>query len=205
MMASPPNFSTNYSVDDLSTLGLAEVGDNVRIDRRAAFFGIEHIRIGSNVRIDCFCVITASEVGPVTIGSHVHLATGVTLLGAAAGIEIGDLCTLAPKVSVFSAVEDYTGGAIATPMVPIEYRDPVVAPVAIGPHVIIGASSVIVAGVSIGWGSAVGALSLVSRDVAPGSVVAGCPARAVRERPINRLETLEADFIRSMGAERRGG
>ena len=185
-------------------LGFAEVGRNVRIDRRAAFFGIQHIRIGSNVRIDCFCVVTASEDGKVTIGSHVHLATGVTLLGAAAGIAIGDFCTLAPRVSVFSAVEDYTGGAIATPMVPIEYRDPSVAPVAIEAHVIVGASSVIVAGVTVGRGSAVGALSLVSRDVAPGAVAAGCPARFVRERPVDRLETLEADFLRSLGAESRG-
>ena len=192
--------STNYSPDELESLGFAAIGHDVRIDRRAAFFGIEHVRIGSNVRIDCFCVITASEDGPVRIGSHVHLATGVTMLGAAAGIEIGDFCTLAPRVSVFSAVEDYTGGAIATPMVPLEFRDPVVAPVTIGPHVIVGASSVIVAGVHIGRGSAVGALTLVSRDVAPGDVAAGCPARVVRQRSLDRLDAMETAFLRSVGA-----
>lgn len=49
----------------------------------------------------------------------------------------------------------------------------------------IGSGAVILAGVTVGEGSLVGAGAVVTRDVAPGAVVAGSPARMMRlrERP----------------------
>jgi maltose O-acetyltransferase len=52
-----------------------------------------------------------------------------------------------------------------------------VAPVRIGSRVFIGARAVILPGVTIGDDAIVGAASLVRHDVAPGTVVAGNPAR----------------------------
>jgi acetyltransferase-like isoleucine patch superfamily enzyme len=50
----------------------------------------------------------------------------------------------------------------------------------IGSRCFIGAHSILLPGVSIGDGSIVAAGSVVTRDVAPGSIVAGNPARVVR-------------------------
>ena len=50
----------------------------------------------------------------------------------------------------------------------------------IGSRCFIGARSILLPGVSIGDGSIVAAGSVVTRDVAPGSIVAGNPARVVR-------------------------
>lgn len=55
-----------------------------------------------------------------------------------------------------------------------------VAPIRIGKRVFVGAGSIILKGVTIGDGAVVGAGSVVSRDVPPGAVVAGNPARVVR-------------------------
>lgn len=51
--------------------------------------------------------------------------------------------------------------------------------VIIGRDVVIGANSTILPGVYIGDGAVVGAGSLVNRDVPPGTMVAGVPARVV--------------------------
>jgi UDP-2-acetamido-3-amino-2,3-dideoxy-glucuronate N-acetyltransferase len=46
----------------------------------------------------------------------------------------------------------------------------------------IGANATIIAGVTIGAGSLVGAGSVVTKDVAPGMIVAGNPAKVIRKR-----------------------
>jgi maltose O-acetyltransferase len=56
-----------------------------------------------------------------------------------------------------------------------------VAPVRIGARAFIGAGAIILPGVTIGDDAIVGAGSVVRRDVAPGTVVGGNPARALLE------------------------
>jgi maltose O-acetyltransferase len=56
-----------------------------------------------------------------------------------------------------------------------------VAPVVVGKRVFIGAGAIVLPGVTIGDDAIVGAGSVVRHDVAPGTVVAGNPARAVVE------------------------
>jgi acetyltransferase-like isoleucine patch superfamily enzyme len=46
----------------------------------------------------------------------------------------------------------------------------------------IGSGAVILAGVTVGAGALVGAGAVVTKDVAAGTVVAGCPARLLRMR-----------------------
>ena len=49
----------------------------------------------------------------------------------------------------------------------------------------IGFNSVVLKGVTIGEGAIVGAGSVVTKDVAPWTIVAGNPARVIREIPLN--------------------
>jgi len=55
------------------------------------------------------------------------------------------------------------------------------APIVIGDRVWIGCRAIILAGVIIGEGSIVAAGSVVTRDVPPGTLVAGNPAKVIRE------------------------
>jgi acetyltransferase-like isoleucine patch superfamily enzyme len=54
------------------------------------------------------------------------------------------------------------------------------APILIGNHVWIGANAVILKGVTIGDGSVVAAGAVVTRNVPPGSLVGGVPARVLK-------------------------
>jgi acetyltransferase-like isoleucine patch superfamily enzyme len=56
---------------------------------------------------------------------------------------------------------------------------PSTAPVTIGDRVWVGTRALILKGVEIGDGAIVAAGSVVSRDVPPGTIVAGMPARVV--------------------------
>lgn len=55
-------------------------------------------------------------------------------------------------------------------------------PVVIGDDVWIGARVIILPGVHVGSGSVIGAGSVVTKDVAPGSIVGGNPAKLIRMR-----------------------
>jgi acetyltransferase-like isoleucine patch superfamily enzyme len=55
------------------------------------------------------------------------------------------------------------------------------APVVIGKNVWVGCRAIILKGVTIGDGAVVGAGSVVTRDVPPCTLVAGNPARVVRQ------------------------
>jgi maltose O-acetyltransferase len=57
-------------------------------------------------------------------------------------------------------------------------------PITVGDDVFIGAGVLVLAGVTIGTGAAVGAGAVVVRDVPPGAVVVGSPARVIRSRAV---------------------
>jgi len=65
----------------------------------------------------------------------------------------------------------------------------------IGARCFIGARSIILPGVRIGDGSIVGSGSVVTRDVPPGSIVAGNPARVIRRN----IETTRLGRLRNAG------
>jgi len=173
----------------IETIGFASVGDNVLIDDAARFYGAQRITIGSNVRVDAYCVLSAGP-GGIVIGNHVHLAVYVSLIGAGR-IEIKDFGNISGRVSIYSSTDDFHGQGLTGPTVPPKLRNVLNAPVTIGRHVVIGTGSVILPGVEIGDGASVGALSLIKRNVQPFMIVAGPKARVIGERTKDFLK-LEA-------------
>jgi len=186
-----------YSDEELSRMGFAKVGTNVRIDRSVRLFGTGGISIGNNVRIDCFCVISAG-LGKMNIGSFIHVASYTSIIGSE-NVEIMDFANLSTRCSIFTSSDDYSGGAMSNPMVPDRFKSVRHAPVRIGRHAIIGAGSVLLPGVSLGTGAAVGALTVVRKDVADFAIVAGNPAKILGERGRQLLE-LEKQFLAEQAA-----
>ena len=188
------------SAEEIQSIGFRYTGEGVRISRRAVFFAPQRISIGQETRIDAFCVLSAGGNG-LTIGRNVHISAHNTIVGQAR-VDIGDFCTISVRCSIFSSNDDYSGAAMANPTVPDTYRMAVDAPVRIEDHVIIGAGSVVLCGVTIGQSAAVGALSLVKRDVPGFAIVAGTPAKVIGERKKGHLDAC-AQFLSHQPDEAR--
>lgn len=176
----------NYSSDELRTL-LASVGDNVKVHRSVQMFSPHLIHVGSNVRIDCFSVMSAGQQG-IYIGDHVHVAAGVYLFGSGGRIVLESFCNLSSRVAVYTASDDYTEGYLTNPTVPMKFRKVRQGDVILRRHTIVGTGSVLLPAVTLGLAAAVGALTLVHKPVGDFLVVAGIPFRVIGERNRRILE-----------------
>jgi galactoside O-acetyltransferase len=139
------------------------------------------------VRIDDFVVLTSGSDGEVRIGNHVHIAAHAALFGGG-GIILEDFTSLSGRVSVYSATDGYGGEALTNPTVPSQYTSVLKAPVVLRRHSLVGAASVLLPGVTLDEGCAVGAMSLVNRDLASWGLYVGVPARRIRDRSQALLE-----------------
>ncbi|WP_419569534.1 acyltransferase [Rheinheimera sp.] len=187
--------------EQLRAVGFKSIGSNVKISDKASIYNAGNIRIGNNVRIDDFVVLSAGAEG-IEIGSYIHIAVYSCLIGAGR-IELHDFANISSRVSIYSSSDDYSGETMTNPMVPDELKAVHHAPVQIGKHVIIGSGSVVLPGVTLHEGAAVGALSLINKDCEAFFIYAGVPAKKIKPRSTNLLQ-LETRMQQSqqVGAER---
>jgi len=190
-------FDTGYYTEiDLHNMGFNRIGKNVRIAKNSTIIGIENIELGSNVRIDSYTTIIAAENGFLRLGSYIHIA-GYCYLSAGNGIVMRDFSGLSHGVRIYSSTDDYTGNHLTNPTVPEKYTGVSGGTVDIGRHVIIGSGSVILPTVTIGEGSAIGALSLVTKSLDSWGVYFGSPVKRLKNRSKKLLE-LEAELMREL-------
>jgi len=144
------------------------------LERRRVRYYLRRMTVGDRVSIKQG--LRVDKPHKVTIGSDVRINADCTLQ-AHGGIEIGDLSMLAARVTIVTANHDLSRRGVEA------FDTLVEAPVRIGRHCWLGAGAIVLPGVTIGDGAVVGAGSVVTRDLPPGMVCVGVPARPVRERP----------------------
>lgn len=166
--------------DQIKAMGFLHVGENCLLSDNASYYNCKNIKIGNNVRIDDFCVLSAGERG-ITIGNYIHIAVYSSLIGAGK-IVLKDFCNISSRVAIYSSNDDYSGGFMTNPMVPSKYTNVTSLDVIIGEHVIVGSGSVILPGVTLEKGVAIGALSLVNKSCTEFGIYIGTPAKRIKER-----------------------
>ncbi len=182
------------SREQLESIGFAALGANVFISEKASIYNPERISIGSHVRIDDFCVLSAGE-GGIEFGDYIHVAIFSSLIGAGR-IHLSDFVNISSRVSIYSSNDDYSGATLTNPMVPEKFKNVHSSDVELRKHVIIGSGSVILPGVTLNEGVAVGALSLVQSDCDEFTVYSGVPAKPLKTRKRD-LKELELEFLQS--------
>lgn len=184
-------FLTKKQIDKI---GFKSIGDDVLISDKASIYNPSDIEIGSNVRVDDFCIISAGN-GGIKIGSNIHIAIFSSLIGVAK-ITLSDFCNLSSRVAIYSSSDDYSGESLTNPTIPDKYKKVTQDDVFLGRHVIIGSGSVILPGIVLNEGVAIGALSLVTKSCEAFGIYAGAPAKRIKERSRKLLE-LELEFLKS--------
>ena len=161
-------------------------GRKVLIFPGCSLYWLENCEIGENVTIHDFCYIDA--IGGVKIGDNTRIAHNCSIISGRHKYEI-------PEKTIIDS--GYTTAAIS-----------------IGCDVWLSTGVVVTQGLCIGDGVVVGANSVVTKDVAPYSLVGGVPAKFIKSRfdtkAIERrnLEKTEEyttdDLIASMFSSTRG-
>ena len=169
-----------YTKEELQKIGFKNIGENVLISDKASIYGVKNIEIGSNVRIDDFCIISAGE-GGIKIGNYVHIACYAHLIGAGE-IIIEDHAQISGKVSIYSSSDDFSGEYLVGPTVPKEFTNVKNLTVHLKKYVVLGCNAVVLPGVTLGEGCAVGALSLVNKDLEPYKIYGGSPIKILKDR-----------------------
>lgn len=156
----------------------AEFGFRSRIVSPDMVTGARHIRIGKRVSIWKGSRIEAVgggnqpmiEIGDDTV-IHMHFHCG-----AAQSVKIGKNVLIAGRVYITD--HDHV---FDDPEKPARWADGlVVKPVVIGDGAWLGEGCVILKGVTVGERAVVGANSVVTKDVPPGAIVGGIPAKVIR-------------------------
>jgi acetyltransferase-like isoleucine patch superfamily enzyme len=125
--------------------------------------------VSANVQLHCRFL----HARGVSIAERSVINFGSLLDGRRYPIVIGSDVSIGPEAAILTLGHD--------PRSP-EFADRG-GPVSIGDRVWIGYRALVLPGVCIGEGAVVGAGSVVTRDVAPFTIVAGNPARVIGERP----------------------
>jgi acetyltransferase-like isoleucine patch superfamily enzyme len=134
------------------------------------------LSVGKGTLLEPMCWITIADGGRVEIGEGCFLNIG-TMIAAQDRVTIGDHTMFANGCFVSDAAHRYDD-----PDVPVTWQGfTSKGPTAIGANCWFGVNCVVNTGVTIGDRCVIGANSVVTKDVPPGTIAAGAPARVIRE------------------------
>ena len=139
----------------------------------------------------------------VLIGDNAVIMMGAVInIGAAIGegtmIDMGAI--VGARGTIGKRVHVGAGSVIAGVLEP-----PSANPTTVEDEVMIGANAVILEGIRIGKGAVVAAGAIVTEDVPPGVVVAGCPARIIKDKDWKTIEKTQLlEDLRNLGTDGKG-
>lgn len=152
-----------------------KLGKNSWISSDAIIEQPENITIGDHVQIKAG-VVLRPETGYIAIGNNVVI-NHYTVIHAKGGVEISDWCVIDPHCGIYA--QSHTVDAFDRPIV----EQPVVGlPVTLMGDNWVRAASVISGGVTLGKGTVVEPGSLVTESFPMAKIIAGNPARIVKDR-----------------------
>jgi maltose O-acetyltransferase len=163
---------------------------------RAALLRLGGLKIGRGTLVLGNPVI-AGEGNPyrlLSIGESCWVNMGI-IFDLGAPVTVGDRVDLGHEVLFITSSHDVEGA---------ERRggSPLIAPITVGDGVWIGARAILLPGVTVGEGAIVAAGAVVVRDVPPHTMVAGVPAKPVRE--LDAVPALHGAAVHREVTEERG-
>jgi acetyltransferase-like isoleucine patch superfamily enzyme len=157
----------------------ASVGSDVNIFDHALILSPEKISLGDRVRIDDFARIEGGS--GITIGSDIHISSFSSIFG-------GGKVTMGSWTGLAQGAKLVTGGGhpwvedLPHQPPPGDAHQRFRAEVTVGDYAFIGVNAIVLPNVVVEEGAVVAAGAVVTKDVPAWTIVAGTPAKPVKER-----------------------
>ena len=151
-------------------------GENLIFEKGVLVFHPENITLGNNIYIGHNTILKGYYKNQMHIGDNTWIGQNC-FFHSAGNINIGKAVGIGPYVKILTSFHD--DGDIDKPVL---YHSLSFKSVEIGDGSDIGTGAMIMPGVKIGEGAIVGAGSVVTKDVPAYAVVAGVPAKLLRNR-----------------------
>jgi len=146
------------------------------------------LKLGTNVELQhhitlhCGGAEWCNNSGGIEIGDNSILSNDVVIWGCGSKVIIGKNLDCAPGVKIFSSRTNYSS---------LKHRTHFFKDVIIGDDVIIYSNVVIGPGIHIGDRAVIGANSFVIDNVEPDTIVAGSPAKYIKNRILDKEAQLK--------------
>ena len=147
-------------------------GSKIRWRTRIDVLPFNRFEMGKNSTIEDFCTIN-NGVGDVLIGDNSLIGMSNVIIGP---VTIGNNVIMAQNIVVSALNHEYRDVTM-----PIHAQKILTNPIVIEDDCWIAANSVITSGITIGKHSVVAANAVVTKNVPPFSVVAGNPAKIIKQ------------------------
>ena len=157
------------------------IGDDVKLGRDVKIYHPELVNLyGCEIGDECVIGAFVEIQRGVIVGRRVKIQAFAFL---PEGIEVGEGVFIGPHVTF---TNDRYPASVNPAGALLEAGEWKLEKTTVGARAAIGANATILCGVSIGEGAMVGAGAVVTRDVPPGMLATGNPARVTRKRPPGR-------------------
>lgn len=154
--------------------GELTIGNDTSLDHDVELRGGSKMIVGNNVRIVKNATVKCGEYGDVRIGDRTLISEGCILNG---DVRIGEDVVLGPRVFLNESDHGYSRRDI-----PINQQGGEGGTIIIERNVWLGYNVSVLKKVTIGEGAIIGTNGVVTKDVAPFSIMVGIPAKVLRMR-----------------------
>lgn len=165
---------------------LGNVPASTQLDGPVRIHGNRRIRFGDHCRIGSNVELQTEEKGTITLGREVRLNRGTTICSYCE-VTIGDYSLVGEFVSIRDANHGIEPDAL------IRRQPHTSEPIHIGRDVWVGRGACLLPGIEIGDGAVIGANSVVTRSIPAGAIAVGTPAKVLRYRSNQAMQTTEAN------------
>ena len=187
----------HYTEAELEEMGFKSLGQNVLISRKTQIYAPHKISLGSHIRIDDFVILS----GAINFGNFIHLGAFSSITGGdgvESSVSFGDFCGMSSYSKIFATTDDFAGGYLVGPCVPLALRNVKGSHIVLEKHCHIGSHSLVLPKSYFSIGASLGPMSLnMGRKLKSWSYYFGNPAKRIYTLDSQKILQKETQLFQS--------